>query len=54
MDITLKEYGETLGVDRVKREFVLYGKDRSEKQRLPVHSVDHISITSGTTLIPST
>jgi hypothetical protein len=31
MEIDLKEYGETLGFDRVKREFVVYGKDRSCK-----------------------
>jgi CRISPR-associated endonuclease Cas1 len=47
MEICLKEYGETLSFDRVKREFVVYGKDRSEKVRVPVHRVDYINITSG-------
>jgi CRISPR-associated protein Cas1 len=47
MEIFLREYGETLGVDKVKRQFVVYGKDRSEKLRLPVHRVDYINITSG-------
>jgi hypothetical protein len=50
MEIFLKEYGETLGVDRVKRQFVVYGKDRKERLRVPVHRVDYINVTSGNTV----
>jgi hypothetical protein len=47
MEIFLREYGETLGVDKVKRQFVVYGRDRKERLRIPVHKVDYINITSG-------
>ncbi len=29
MDIALNGYWETWGIDKVKREFVFYGKDRN-------------------------
>ena len=50
MEIFLREYGETLSFDRVKRQFVVYGKDRAERLRIPVNRVNYIKITSGNKL----